>query len=239
MEVVRFIVGSILPYVAVAVFVGAMVYRFYVWKKLPSPAMTLFPAAESPGANRVNTLKEVTLFRSLFRGDRLLWGFAWVFHVVLALIFMGHLRVFTNVDQVLMSAGMTEASIQLMSGSVGGAAGVIIVITAIFLLVRRVTVQRVREITGYGDYFALLLIGAILITGNMMRFGAEHFDLTLAREYFASLATFKSVSNAEVLNNNVFLIHMALALVLMIYIPFSKILHFGGVFFTHQMIRRP
>ena len=239
MEVVRFIVGSILPYVAVAVFVGAMAYRFYVWKKLPSPAMTLFPAAESPGANRVNTLKEVTFFRSLFRGDRLLWGFAWVFHVVLALIFMGHLRVFTNVDQVLMSAGMTEASIQLMSGSVGGAAGVIIVITAIFLLVRRVTVQRVREITGYGDYFALLLIGAILITGNMMRFGAEHFDLTLARDYFASLATFKSVSNAEVLNNNVFLVHMALALVLMIYIPFSKILHFGGVFFTHQMIRRP
>jgi nitrate reductase gamma subunit len=239
MEVVRFIVGSILPYVAVAVFVVAMAYRFYVWKKLPSPPMTLFPAAETPGANRVNTLKEVTLFSSLFRGDRLLWSFAWVFHVVLALIFMGHLRVFANVDQVLMGAGMNEAGIQLMSSGVGGAAGVVVVVTALFLLVRRLLVKRVREITGYGDYLALLLIGAILITGNMMRFGAAHFDLSLTRDYFASLATFKGVGDAEVLSNNVFIVHMGLALVLMIYIPFSKILHFGGVFFTHQLIRRP
>jgi nitrate reductase gamma subunit len=158
---------------------------------------------------------------------------------VLALIFMGHLRVFANVDQVLMSAGMSEAGIQLMTSGVGGAAGVVVVVTALFLLLRRLIVKRVREITGYGDYLALLLIGAILITGNMMRFGAEHFDLSLTRDYFASLATLSGVGDAEVLNNNVFIVHMGLALVLMIYIPFSKILHFGGVFFTHQLIRRP
>ncbi len=239
MEVVRFIVGSILPYGAAAVFVVAMAYRLYVWRKLPSPAMTLFPMAETPGANRLNTLKEVTLFRSLFRGDRLLWSFAWVFHVVLALIFMGHLRVFANVDGVLLSAGVSEAGIQLMSSGVGGLAGVVVVVTALLLLVRRLVVKRVREITGYGDYLALLLIGAILITGNMMRFGAEHFDLTVTRDYFAALATFRGVGDVEVLNSNVFIVHMGLALVLMICIPFSKILHFGGVFFTHHLIRKP
>jgi nitrate reductase gamma subunit len=238
MEVVRFIVGGILPYVAVLVFVAAMANRFYVWKKLPSPAMTLFPSAETSGSNTVNTLKEVTLFKSLFQGDRILWAFAWAFHVVLALIFLGHLRVFTNVDKVLMSAGMSEAAIQFMSSSAGGAAGVIVVITAVLLLVRRIVVKRVRDITGVADYLALLLIGAILITGNMMRFGAEHFDLALAQDYFASLATFKGASGATVLNNNVFLVHMGLALLLMICIPFSKILHFGGIFFTHQLIRK-
>jgi len=126
----------------------------------------------------------------------------------------------------------------LMSGGVGGAAGIIVLVTALMLLVRRFTIKRVRDITGYGDIFALLLIGAILVTGNMMRFGAEHFDLTAAREYFAALATFNGVSEAAVLDNNVFLIHMGLALLLVMYIPFSKILHFGGIFFTHQLIRK-
>jgi nitrate reductase gamma subunit len=72
----------------------------------------------------------------------------------------------------------------------------------------------------------------------MMRFGPEHFDLALTREYFASLVTFSSVSDAAVLQNNTFLLHYALALVLIMYIPFSNILHFGGIFFTHPLIRK-
>jgi len=231
-------VGGILPYVAVAVFVAAMSYRIYMWRRLPSPPMTLFPAPATSGANAVNTLKEAAFFRSLFRGDRLLWSFAWLFHVVLALIFVGHSRVFANVDGALLSAGMSEAGIQVMSSSVGGAAGIVVLVTALFLLIRRLVVQRVREITSFGDYFALILIGAILVTGNMMRLGAEHLDLELTRNYFAGLTRFSGVTDAEALRNNVFLVHMGLALVLLIYIPFSKILHFGGVFFTHQLIRK-
>jgi len=96
----------------------------------------------------------------------------------------------------------------------------------------------VKEITSVSDLLALVLIGAILITGNLMRFGAEHFDLTLTREYFASLASFGGVSEAQALQNGVFLTHMGLALLLLMYIPFSKILHFGGIFFTHHLIRK-
>ena len=112
------------------------------------------------------------------------------------------------------------------------------VVTALFLLIRRLVIPRVREITGLGDIFALTLIGLILITGNMMRFGAEHFDLTLTREYFANLVTFSGVSDSAALQNNVFLVHFGLALLLIMYIPFSKILHFGGIFFTHPLIRK-
>jgi nitrate reductase gamma subunit len=238
MEIVRFIFGGVLPYVAIVVFLAAMIRRIHVWRKLPSPPITLFPAPETPRGNKVNTVKEATLFTSLFRGDRLLWAFAWGFHVVLALIFIGHIRVFTNVDSVLMTMGMGEAAIQAMSGGVGGAAGVVVLATALFLLGRRLIIPRVREITSYGDVFALVLVGAILITGNMMRFAAEHFDLVLARDYFASLATFGGIGDAAVLSNNVFLLHMTLACLLMMYIPFSKILHFGGLFFTHQLIHK-
>ena len=238
MDVVRLIVGGILPYVAVTVFVVAMIYRVYVWRKLPSPPMTLFPAPATGRANTINTLKEAAFFRSLFGGDRVLWGFAWTFHVVLALVFVGHFRVFTNVDSVLMTAGMSEAGIQAMSSGAGGAAGIVILVAAVLLLLRRLIIERVREITGWGDLLALLLIGTILITGNMMRFGAEHFDLALTREYFLSLASFRGVGDAAVLQHNAFLLHMGLALLLVMYIPFSKILHFGGIFFSHQIVRK-
>ena len=239
MGFLRFLIGGVLRYVAVLVFVIAMVYRIRVWMKLPAPAMTLFPAPSPDGkANAINTAKETLFFKSLFKGDRSLWVFAWGFHVVLALIFVGHMRVVSNVDEVFMSMGMSEAGIQGMSSGAGGAAGVIILVTAVVLLLRRLLVPRVKEITSAGDIFALVLIGAILFTGNMMRFSADHLDLALTREYFANLARFNSPSAAEVLSHNVFLVHMTLAFVLLMYIPFSKVLHFGGIFFTHQLIRK-
>jgi len=239
MDVFRFVVGGVLPYLALAVFLVAMVNRILTWRKLPSPPMTLFPAPLPEGnATTLNTMKEALFFPSLFRSDRSLWVFSWGFHAVLALIFVGHVRVVSNVDNLMMSMGMTEAGIQAMSGGAGGAAGILILIAAVVLLARRFLIPRVKEITGLADIFALVLIGAILITGNMMRFGAEHFDLALTREYFANLATFQGVGDAEVFTNNVFLVHMGLAYLLFMYIPFSKILHFGWIFFTHQLIRK-
>jgi len=239
MDVLRFLIGGVLPYAAILVFVIAMVFRVRSWMKLPAPSMTLFPAPPPEGrATAINTAKEAVLFRSLFKGDRPLWVFAWGFHVVLALIFVGHIRVISNVDRVFMSMGMTEAGIQGISSGAGGAAGILILVTALILLIRRLILPRVKEITSVSDVLALILIAAILITGNMMRFGSEHFDLTLTREYFTSLSTFGGVTEAAALQNGVFLLHMTLAFLLLMYIPFSKILHFGGIFFTHQLIRK-
>ena len=238
MDFVTLLVGGLLPYVAIAVFIVAMIYRLYIWKKLAAPSMTLFPAPADEKTNKQNVLKEALFFRSLFGGDRALWAFAWVFHVVLLLIFLGHLRVFTNVDSILMASGMSDESIQAMSAGVGGAAGVVILVATVLLLARRLALPRVREITGPADYLALLLIGAIIITGNMMRFGAEHFDLTLTRQYFAGLGTFNNVLDAAALKNNLFVVHMCLALLLILCMPFSKLLHSGGVFFTQAAIRR-
>ena len=238
MEVWRYFVGVIFPYIAAAVFVIGIAYRIRIWLKLPAPPMTLFPAPPDEKANLKNTVKEAFLFRSLRRGDPVLWAIAWAFHVVLALILLGHLRVFFNVDRLFLALGMTEDQIQAMSGSVGGVAGAVILATAVMLLLRRAIVPRARQVTGWGDCAILLLIGAIIVTGNMMRFGAEHFDLQATRAYFAALASFRGATQAAVLENGLFLLHMSMALVLIALMPFSKLLHFGGIFFTHQMIRK-
>ena len=238
MDPVKILVGVVLPYAAVTVFVVGMIYRLSTWKRLASPPMTLFPAPPTGSSNAINTLQEAFLFKSLFSGDRVLWILAWAFHAVLALIALGHLRVFTNVDAIFMAFGMSEEHIQTMSSVAGGAAGIVILLILMLLLVRRLTLPRVREVTGPADYIALGLLATIIITGDLMRFSGHHFDLALTREYFAALATFSSVDGMEALTNNMFLLHMCLAFVLIMMIPFSKILHLGGIFFTHQLLRK-
>lgn len=233
MSTFGFIVGGLLPYVAIIVFIAGMGYRLSGWWRAKQPGkMTLFPAQEGATFRRV--LAETLFFPSLFKGDKLLWGFSWFFHATLALVFVGHLRVFTGlIDELLMAMGMTPEGIDLMSSTSGGAAGIALLATAVLLLIRRFTIVRVRQITNSGDYFALLLILAIIATGNAMRFGA-HFDLAETRAWTWGLLTFAP----SVPTNGAFLLHALLAQLLFIYIPFSKILHFGGIFFTQALIKR-
>ena len=128
------IVGVILPPVTFVVFVAAMLSRLWTWKKLPQPGMTLFPT--SPKGTTAGVLKETLLFPSLFKSDRFLWAISWLFHAMLALIIIGHLRVVTDFPW-LWSALNIDAD--TMSAVVGGAAGVMILIFRPFDLGDKVT----------------------------------------------------------------------------------------------------
>ena len=241
MDAVRIVLGVVLPFVALVVFVGGMIYRLSTWRKLASPAMTLFPAPAPGGATTMNTLKEALLFKSLFHGDRMLWAFAWVFHAVLLLVFLGHFRVFTPLIDNALIPIIGVDGVHAMSAGAGGAAGVVILGAVALLFIRRMSVQRAREVTGVTDYLALLLIAAVIMTGNKMRFGGDQYHgfLDQTRDFFWALMTFSSgVTTHDALMDNLFLVHMTLALLLIMAIPFSKILHLGGIFFTHQLIRK-
>lgn len=232
MNTFAFVVGGILPYVVVVGFIAGMGYRIWTWAKSPQPSkMTLFPAGDSTVRE---VLAELLLFSSLFKGDRVLWFLSWTFHAVLALVFLGHVRVFTGAaDRILEMFGMTSRGLDLMSGLVGGAAGILLLVMGLLLLFRRIALPRVRDITGIPDVLALLLLLAIIITGNMLRFSAP-FDLGQTRLWTASLLRFSPV----IPNNDMFLLHLALSQVLILFIPFSKILHLGGFFFTQTLIKR-
>ena len=232
MSTVSFFILGVLPYLALAIFLVGIIFRFAIWKKTPQPGkMTLFPAGDSTARG---VLAETFFFPSLFKGDKTLWSFAWVFHVTLALVFIGHVRVFTAlIDSTLVSMGMTAGGIDKMSSTLGGAAGVILLATGLLLLVRRVAQRRVREISNVSDFFALLILIAIILTGDLMRFGA-HFDLEQTRMWARSLLTFSPI----VVNDGMFQVHALLAMALITYIPYSKIMHFGGIFFTQTLVKR-
>jgi len=211
-----------------------MAYRITTWVRTPQPgAITIFPAPKEGRSTFFKVLKESFLFPGIFRGDKLLWVFAWLFHITLAFIFIGHVRVFMDFPKLWTALGINADKMSAISG---GIAGILIAIFALLLLLRRAAIVRVREITNFPDIFALILILAIIMTGNAMRFG-EHFELNEARVYFSHLFTF-SVTSTSIPQSGMFALHFLLAQILIMFIPFSKILHFGGIFFTQTVLRR-
>jgi len=229
---VYFFIGKILPFITIIVFLVGIILKIKSWMKLPTPSMTLFPTPKNGTVSQV--VKETFFFPSLFKSDKFLWTGAWVFHVLLVLIFLGHLRVIIDLGFLWNAFGIGKESVDSMSANVGGAAGALIFILTIVLIIRRFSIRRVRQVTGFADYFALLLLLAIIISGNLMRF-AGHFDLGLTQSYFAGLITF---SGATIPENQNFIIHFFFAQLLIIYMPFSKLLHFGGIFFSQTVLRR-
>lgn len=228
-------IGAVLPCITITVFVGGMIYRIYTWSSLASPKMTLFPAPESGKERFIEVLKETFLFKNLFNSDKNLWLLSWLFHAMLALIFVGHFRVLSWLpDKMLMLFGLSKETINTMSTVAGGFAGIVILVCLVIILLRRALLERVKEISEPGDYFALFLIIFIIVTGDAMRF-FSHMDLSLTRQYFLGLFTFSSITLPS---NGWFLVHYLAGQVLFIYIPFSKILHFGGIFFAQSLVHK-
>jgi nitrate reductase gamma subunit len=228
-------VGYVLPYMTILIFAVGMMYRIRVWRSLPTPKMTLFPAPSTGRERFTEVLQETFFFKSLFKGDKGLWAMGWLFHVMLLLIFVGHFRVIAWLpDRLLQGIGMTSENIDTMSLVSGGAAGLVILISLLIILTRRFSVKRVRQISESGDYFALILILLIVLTGDAMRF-ISHLDLAQTRAYFQGLFFF---TLAPLPGNPWFLAHYFLAQVLIMYIPFSKILHFGGIFFSEALVHK-
>jgi nitrate reductase gamma subunit len=96
------------------------------------------------------------------------------------------------------------------------------------LLVRRIFVDRVRYISAPSDYLWLLMLMLIGISGAMMTF-MIHTDVVAVKKFFTG---FWTLNFGELPMDPILLLHLALVALLMILLPFSKLLHIPGVFFS-------
>ncbi|MBF0430741.1 MAG: sulfate reduction electron transfer complex DsrMKJOP subunit DsrM [Fibrobacteria bacterium] len=204
----------------------------------------------------IRMLLEVLAFRSLFRnttmsvsetehGKRLaykteifLWIGAMAFHYCFLVVVLRHLRFFLDpvpacVQLVEFFDGLMRVEFFSSVFSIGlpgiMMSGLILLAAAIFLLGRRLFNAKVKYISLMADYFPLQLIIAIAISGIFMR----HFfkvDLTAVKQLSMGLATFSPVIPTNV--GSIFYIHIFLVSMLVMYIPFSKLMHMAGVFLS-------
>jgi nitrate reductase gamma subunit len=233
MYVFQILIGGVLPYITLAVLILGLIYRIRRWNKAAVANLAVYPAASSRGRLWRKVLGEVIFFSSFRKENKSLWSQTWIFHATLLLILLGHTRVITDWPlRVLL--GLSASTVDTLSSWAGGIAGLVAMVACILLLLRRSTMQRVREISTGEDYTVMVLLLLILVTGNAMRF-FTHFDITIAQAYFASLFSFGSL---QIPSDPLFLGHFLLVQVLLIYLPFGKLLHIPGVFYSRALVAK-
>jgi len=101
----------------------------------------------------------------------------------------------------------------------------------VLLFSRRVITRHVRFISLVNDYFPLVLIFAIAATGILMRYVFRtEIDIVNIKQLAVGLVTLSPVIGTEI--GVIFYIHLFLVCVLIAYFPFSKLMHFAGVFMS-------
>jgi len=213
------VVYAALFYAATIVLVGGLGLR--VWQYASTPAPLRIPTTPAPvtrGGAALRVAREVVLFQSLFKSNKWIWLFGWVFHVTLAAVLLRHLRYF------LQPVPAFVAVIQPF----GTLLGMIMVGALAALFARRILVDRVRYISGPSDYLMLGLILAIGLSGLTLNFVART-DIVETKAFFLGLMLFdwRALPTDPAL-----LVHLALVAALMIVFPFSKLLHAPGIFFS-------
>ena len=84
-------------YAATAVLVAGLAARIWDYWRTPAPlVIPTTPAPRTRAGVALRMLREVALFESLFRANKWIWLFGWIFHLALALVLVRHLRYFTE-----------------------------------------------------------------------------------------------------------------------------------------------
>jgi nitrate reductase gamma subunit len=187
---------------------------------------------------------EILLFRSLFRNtktqlkdgpvlvygsSKYLWLGALAFHWSFLVIVLSHFRYFTEpipsfVIFLQNYDGLFQIGLPILYIT---DVGILAALT--FLFLRRVTDSKLKYISLSSDYFPLLLIISIAVTGVLMRYFTK-VDIVYVKELAIGLFNFNPVVPQGI--GIMFYIHLFLVSVLLTYFPFSKLLHMPGIFLS-------
>jgi len=209
----------VLPYLSVSIFIVGVLYRFFIWVRTPVPLrIVTTPAPKSRIGVFFRLVADALWFPNLLRGDKALWAMGFSFHLLLWLVLLRHLRYFLYPVPGWVEGMQTP----------GLYAGYLIPIPLLLLLGRRLVTERALYISILGDFFSLLLLLAITLSGVLLgvffrTYSVDVKAMILGLVYFQPLV---------LPVHWLFGLHFFLVMVLLIYFPFSKLMHSGGLFLS-------
>lgn len=251
--------GIWIPYIAVAVFVLGFIWRVLKWAKSPVPFRIPTTCGQQKSLSWINQNKidnpstgkavllrmflEIVTFRSLFRNTKSsikegkiayeweiwLWLAAIAFHYSFLTVAFRHLRLFLEPVPSCVSIVETLDSFFQVGLPIVFASGVILFVAVLYLFSRRVMNPQVKYISMFSDYFPLFLILGIAGTGLYMRYFLR-VDVVAIKQMTMGLVTFNPVIPDNV--SAMLFVHLFLVSSLLIYFPFSKLMHMGGIFLS-------
>ena len=167
--------------------------------------------------------------RLLFRTSTLLWLGAMAFHWSLLLILLRHLRFFLEpVPTILVILQRVDSILQNLLPIIY-ISDVTILIALCYLFFRRIIYPQVRYISLPSDYFVLLTIAGIAISGVLMRLIFK-VDLVQVKEWVMAMLRFHPMPPKGV--TLFFYIHLFFVSLLIAYFPVSKLMHMPGIFLS-------
>ncbi len=204
---------------AVLILATGLAYKIRQYWKTEAPLLIpTTPAPITGGGVILRMAREVILFESLFKSNKWIWLFGWMFHISLFLVLARHIRYFQEQPWfwvTLIQPLGKYAAYTMMLGLAG-------------LLLRRIVVDRVRYISSPSDYLMLVMLLLIGFSGLMMQLLVRP-DIIAIQGYFTGLFNFE-LFNLPL--STPMVIHLVMVAVLLIIFPFSKLLHAPGVFFS-------
>ena len=253
--------GIVLPYVAVITFIVGVVWRMVYWSKSPVPFCIPTTGGQQQSLEWIKSATldnpstkwgvvkrmflEVFFFRSLFRNtyaevrtdgpsvvyfsSKWLWLFALIFHYCFLLVFIRHFRFFCDPVPVCLTFMETVDGFLQIGAPRMYLTGVLLLCAVLFLLGRRMLDQRLRYLSLMNDYFPLFLIIGLVGTGILLRYFSKT-DIAGVKVLTMGLVSFAPTIPAGI--NALFFVHLTFLSVLLMYFPFSKLMHMPGVFFS-------
>lgn len=213
-------------------------------KSLPWIKSSRLESPSTSGAAAMRMAVEILLFRSLFRNvrsrfvegprviyreEKFLWLGAIAFHWSMLFILVRHLRFFVEPVPWLATAVESLDGFMQVGAPVLYMTDLAIVAALLYLLQRRLRDPLVRYVSLFTDYFALFLLLGIAISGVWMRYFSR-VDPVAVKQFALSLTIFSPALPAN--PGALFFVHLGLVCSLAAYLPFSKLMHMGGVFLS-------
>ena len=191
-----------------------------VWKQQYHPTIHIFPGPRSKSTEWKRAIKGFVFFAGLYKRDKILWLGSWSLHLGLVLAIAAHVRVIlpSGLDSICLNIALLGSGLMTVSGT--------------YLLLRRIIVQRVREITDFRDYLAEVILLFFSATAFLMILDGG-VSAEALRHYASGLLT----GTAAVIDvQRMFIWHMLASQLLLIVIPFSHLLHSGGIFLSREFL---
>jgi len=210
-------------YLALLFCLAAIVLHIAAIFKAPAQpySLRIYPAAKRPGLAAAIDAFGMPQIR---RRKPVFWVFLMIFHISFLLLILGHLDILPQISLV------PEASRDMLGA---GLVGVFVTVPLFYFLFRRFRSPN-REITVPADYLLLILLLFLCLFGDLMSWGnswtANGFVMTKQdfAQYFGGLLSFSFADPRLVLHGSHYhfvVIHVLLAEVFFIVLPFSKVVH--------------
>jgi nitrate reductase gamma subunit len=176
---------------------------------------------------------EILSLRGVWRHNLKLWPLTFAFHTgiylvfaMLLLIILNAIFIITGVPTSVLNVFLTITAIVALAGYLLGGLG------AISLLLKRIFDSDLRAFSSTAKYFNLGFLAAVFISGAYSWFATPDFALTMS-QFVKGLVTLDTGLTASFPLS----LHIILASLFFLYLPFTDMIHFVAKYFTYHDIK--